>query len=602
MIVKMTKVTVVCLEKDRDSTLDALRELGVLHLVPREIEAESHAVGDARAQLERTAVALRMLSAHADAHRKSAAGGSAQREETPANKVVDHVHELFARRESMAERLAAIAAEKADIEPFGQFDQDQIKDLAAQGIVVKLYHTSSKKPFVPPAGVDMLLARKDASGQYLALFGPADFAAAASEIPLPARPLADMLAAETAARDELSALDQELTDVAASASQRLNNLLVSGRNELRFNEARDCMGLSGQLIYLRGFCPADRVANLQTRASEAGWGLLAEEPSADDQIPTLIRNPTWVRPIEALIKLIDVFPGYREADISVIFLLAFSIFFAIIVGDAGYGLVFLILTGIMRAVFKKAPPEPFRLLTILSLCTIAWGVISGNYFGTLPSAAETLTTKWLKNETNFMSLCFLMGAIHLSIGHLWQLVRTINSTRALAQVGWICLTWAMYFAANHLVLNLDLPAWFAYLLVPGLLLVTIFMTPLSRLKTEWSAHIMLPFGVINNFVDVVSYVRLFAVGGASLAVAAAFNEIALGSGVDSWLAGLMAAVILFFGHTLNIMLAIMSVLVHGIRLNTLEFSNHVGLEWSGFAYNPFALESNDEPTDDDRAN
>jgi len=131
--------------------------------------------------------------------------------------------------------------------------------------------------------------------------------------------------------------------------------------------------------------------------------------------------------------------------------------------------------------------------------------------------------------------------------------------------------------------------------------VTIFMTPFNRLKTEWSAHVMLPFGVINNFVDVVSYVRLFAVGGASLAVAVAFNDIVLGEGINSWLAGLIAAVILFVGHALNIVLSIMSVLVHGIRLNTLEFSNHVGLEWSGFAYDPFIFESNNEQKDN-RAN
>ncbi len=120
------------------------------------------------------------------------------------------------------------------------------------------------------------------------------------------------------------------------------------------------------------------------------------------------------------------------------------------------------------------------------------------------------------------------------------------------------------------------------------MLVIVFMTPFKRLKTEWAGHVMLPFDVIGNFVDVVSYVRLFAVGSASLAVSVAFNEIAIGKGISSVVSGLIAALILFAGHALNIILCIIGVLVHGVRLNTLEFSGHIGLEWSGFKYDPFA--------------
>jgi V/A-type H+-transporting ATPase subunit I len=89
-------------------------------------------------------------------------------------------------------------------------------------------------------------------------------------------------------------------------------------------------------------------------------------------------------------------------------------------------------------------------------------------------------------------------------------------------------------------------------------------------------------------VDVVSYVRLFAVGSASLAVAVAFNQMAIGNGINSILSGVIAALILFMGHALNILLCAMGVLVHGVRLNTLEFSGHVGMQWAGFKYNPFA--------------
>jgi V/A-type H+-transporting ATPase subunit I len=104
------------------------------------------------------------------------------------------------------------------------------------------------------------------------------------------------------------------------------------------------------------------------------------------------------------------------------------------------------------------------------------------------------------------------------------------------------------------------------------------------MKTEWIGHVMLPFDLIGNFVDLMSYIRLFAVGTASLAVAQAFNGMV---GFNSFFAGLFAAFVLFVGHSLNIILAFMGVLVHGIRLNALEFSNQMGLEWAGYAYQPF---------------
>jgi V/A-type H+-transporting ATPase subunit I len=116
------------------------------------------------------------------------------------------------------------------------------------------------------------------------------------------------------------------------------------------------------------------------------------------------------------------------------------------------------------------------------------------------------------------------------------------------------------------------------------------MTPVRRLREEWINHAMLPLTLMSNFGDVLSYIRLFALGVASVQLASAFNSIVTESlGFSSPLAGLFSALLLFAGHTVNIVLSLMSVLVHGIRLNALEFSMHMGLEWTGTAYRPFAL-------------
>jgi V/A-type H+-transporting ATPase subunit I len=97
----------------------------------------------------------------------------------------------------------------------------------------------------------------------------------------------------------------------------------------------------------------------------------------------------------------------------------------------------------------------------------------------------------------------------------------------------------------------------------------------------------LPLGVISSFSDIVSYLRLFAVGFATVVVAESFNNMALGGGISGVLSGIAAVLILFLGHTLNILLGCMAVIVHGIRLNMLEFSGHLGMQWSGKKYEPF---------------
>jgi V/A-type H+-transporting ATPase subunit I len=145
----------------------------------------------------------------------------------------------------------------------------------------------------------------------------------------------------------------------------------------------------------------------------------------------------------------------------------------------------------------------------------------------------------------------------------------------------------MYFLAGNLVLRLPMPEWVLPLFGVGALLIALFMTPLKQLKTEWYGHVMLPLNFVSHFVDVVSYLRLFAVGAASLAVAASFNSMALKNGIPNVMTGLVAAFILFAGHTLNIVLGAMGVLVHGVRLNTLEFSSHLGVQWTGRPYRPF---------------
>jgi V/A-type H+-transporting ATPase subunit I len=146
-----------------------------------------------------------------------------------------------------------------------------------------------------------------------------------------------------------------------------------------------------------------------------------------------------------------------------------------------------------------------------------------------------------------------------------------------------------------MILDKTLPGFLLPLFISSLALVILFMTPLKSMKTEWYNHIMLPLSVINAFGDVVSYVRLFAVGSAGAAISIAFNQMAVGDGIHSWASGVSAVIILFLAHSLNIILCALAVIVHGVRLNTLEFSGHLGMQWTGMPYAPLARRSATPP-------
>ncbi len=189
--------------------------------------------------------------------------------------------------------------------------------------------------------------------------------------------------------------------------------------------------------------------------------------------------------------------------------------------------------------------------------------------------------------------CFCIAVVHLSIAHAWNVVVRLKrkSSTFMAQVGWLMGAWVMFFLACNMVLGIDMPKFVIPMFIVEVVLLVLFTVPPSRLKQDFISIPMLVLDIVNSFTDVISYIRLFAVGMSGAAIAEAFNGMLsplFGSAVG--VAG--AALVLLGVHGLNIALAVMGVAVHAVRLNTLEFSNGLGLEWSGFAFSPFAKQKN----------
>ena len=601
MIVPMKKATLLCLAHDRAATLDALRNLGVLHVKPV-VPPAGAGLEDAR---EKAAGLRRLLDAIPEVEGAKPTGRD-------PFAVMSETSDLLDDRTERRDRLETLQAELGRTEPFGAFDPAAIQDLAAKGIVLKLYRASSKSPPPLPAGVTghKLAVRK--TDAYWALFSRADFAwPGGDEQRLPAAATAAMQAEAAQLRKEL---DEDGRRLQESAGDRplLQAQLAHAEAEVKLQEVRAGMGAAEAISYAQGFLPESEVDGLRQAAARHGWGLVIEDPGPQDDVPVKLNPPRWASPIKAVFQRINILPAYSEADVSVVFMLFFSLFFAMIIGDAGYGAIFLGLTCWAR---KKLPRDAVRLLLVTSTATIVWGLITGSVFGMSAGILERLGIDKFqvpfltgsdanKVAQNVMGFCFLIGTVHLTIGHLWNVVELARAKKlkALEQFGWTLTTWFMFLLADDMVLKGNMLSYLGlseagaaalwkgmtYAFVAGIVLIILFMMPPKEIKDGWFNLALLPLNLVSNFTDVVSYVRLYAVGTAGFAVANAFNNMIFPGGDVSWIGLLIGAVMAFLAHTLNILLSTMGVLVHGIRLNTLEFSNHKGISWSGSAYRPFA--------------
>ncbi len=412
-------------------------------------------------------------------------------------------------------------------------------------------------------------------------------------VPWPVRPLReqrDELDAGAAESERLAARIEEL----AAGREAVVRYAARTADAVRVAEVRAGMGEADELAFLAGYLPAEHRETLRGAASDHGWGVVFDDPVPGEDVPVQLRQSALVKPVRTVFDFLHISPGYWEWDVGWVFLPFFSLFFAMIVGDAGYATLLLILTVVLQRRFKKVPAHVFHMMYIVGGATLFWGVVTGSYFGipTLPRYAESLQVAWLADRDNLIDLCFLIGAVHLSFAHVWNAVSYVRErmwTKVLAQVGWLIFVWSMFFLARQAVLGRSMPEYLLYGLAASVLLVALFMKTPREAKTEWIDLAMLPLTFIGSFVDILSYIRLFAVGYASVAVLAAFNDMAASIGFDSVLTAVAASLLLLFANALNIVLAGLGVLVHAVRLNTLEFSTHKGLAWQGHnLYAPFA--------------
>ena len=549
MIVRMKHLDLVCMAADRKDTLERLRELGAVHLdlagaCGIKFTAEKE-------ELARAEKALRLiLKARADSNDDS--GLVRPRE-------IDEILTLADDRARLEEALEVLRRDIAKYEPYGDFDPALAQKLLDKGVDI----------------ADILPS------------------------PLPEMRLSKM-------REKASRIANRILIDNAKLSQADEKIILARypalSDRIAFAAAEEAMQSHGAVAFVSGWVPESAVELLRAAAKDSAWGLLLRDALPEEIPPTLVKPPKFFAPVKSLFDGLGIAPAYTEADVSVPFMCYFSLFFAMLVGDGAYGAIFL--AAVMWG-WKKYRARPGNailrswlvILTVFSAATVLWGVLSNTWFGAaIPWLADLPTVRWLADPSyrNMMLLCFTIGVSHLMLARIWNGLCRLNDTSCLSEFGWAGILLFMYFVTNSIVgIFSSIPV--AMYWVFGLSLVAVFgftVKP-SELKTRGAELGMLPLNIMSALGDIISYVRLFAVGLASVKVAENFNAMATGlvaGAEDWWVRALMSVamvLILVVGHALNLAMAALSVLVHAVRLNTLEFSNHKGVTWSGYAFKPF---------------
>lgn len=590
MIVPMKKIAILVQAKDSEPAIDKLRTLGVVHVEHQQLPkgANVSALTDELALIEQAAG---ILSRDEFLRQDTAESLDLSDWEFTARHIID----LHNRLSQLQDYALTLKNRIGYWQNWGDFDPQAMDALRKKGVYLGLYQIPVREIENLPAAVvaKKLSVVAGVANCLLICQGPIEVPY--KEISLPQMRLAAMRERLSEDKRMLDYLKDEICK-ATRYRQAFLRLKRSLEEELEFHQALSGMGEAGALMYLTGYIPFDAVGSLEQTAKYEQWGIKISDPSDQDQVPTLIRNPRWVSMIKPVFKLIGVIPGYRELDISLWFLLFFSIFFGMLIGDAGIGMIFIALTfwAQRRWARKVKDRSIFTLFYLSSACAITWGALSGTFFGQewLGQSVRPLLPV-LRNDKNIQALCFFLGATHLSIAHSWRAIVKLPSLAALSEAGWILILWGAFFLAQMLILGEAFPVFAKWFFVIGAGLVVFFTSPSKNLlKGVGTGLGSLLLNLVNSFTDIVSYIRLFAVGLATVAIADAFNKMAMEVGFQSVASALITSLILFIGHALNILLAPLSVLVHGVRLNVLEFCNHIDIKWSGFAYRPLKKQVN----------
>lgn len=599
MIAKMKKLTFLVYHKEYDAFLNHIRDLGVIHvLMKSQGAAENSALQESIRWSSRYASAIKFLQG------LSGTAVHNQGDVLKGKEALLAVETLQQEDQHLSQRLQTAEKELALLEPWGDFDLKNVKRLHDAGYQIGFYLCSDKQ--FSQEWIDkynaVVINRVGAKVYFVTitpnhLMVELDVEAAR----LPETSLSSLKERLEMIHKEQEQIDTRLKQLAEAVIPDLQAAQVDLHAQIEFSKvvlSTDALA-DNKLMLLEGWAPSERVEEIKHFLSESEVYYEIAEPKPEENVPICLNNKGFFRLFEPIMRLY-MLPKYNELDLTPFFAPFFMLFFGLCLGDSGYGLFMLLAVTIYRLIAKNitATMKPvLTLVQLLGVSTMACGLLTGTCFGfnlyeiQLPFFQSLKETISLDNQQMF-NLSLILGGVQIIFG---MILKAVNQSiqfgfkYAVGTIGWllILVSTAIAFAAPGFMSmggNIHL-----IFLALGGLMAYLYNSPDKNIFVNLGLGLWDSYNMATGLLgDILSYVRLFALGLSGGILASVFNSLAVGMSPDNVIAGPIVMVLIFvIGHAINIFMNVLGAMVHPMRLTFVEFFKNAGYEGGGKEYKPF---------------
>lgn len=603
MVTKMTKYSFILLSEQTEGFLNSLQELGVVD-ISRSLKPIDEQSSGMLAEADRAKKALSILAAC-----KAGSEKDFKFDGCPVDAVLET-------QDRIAEISAEIAAAKKEIavrQPWGSFRSEDIQKLESQGLKLRFY-SCTKKKFDPSwAEIQPLeVISETESKVFFVTVSPAE-----EEYSFPIEAVPAPEGSVNEAEEKLSLLqsklekEQQLLANLKSCSDEIRKAYNDSlsRLDLYFAEAATEKAVDNYLTVLTGFAPTSDDKRLCASFDSMDIYYSHEAATKEDNPPVKLKNNWFAKNFEVLTGMYGV-PAYDEFDPTPVLGPFFMLFFAMCMGDAGYGILLMLIALVLRLKMKDSSlGKMHRLIAFLGGMTFVVGIFLGTFFG-MSILEASWAPAWLKGLcidgwfpdakiAGFpvqMVLAVAIGVLHICLA---MIIKTINFTKrfgfkkTVATWGWTTLIVGGLVVVSlgmTEVLSAEAFKWtiIALAVVSGLA-IYVFNTPGRNPLLNIGSGLWDTYNMVTGLLgDVLSYIRLYALGLAGGMLGNAFNI--MGTMIlDIPVPGVnwvFCIIILIFGHVLNLAMSCLGAFVHPLRLTFVEYFKNSGYEGSGAKYNP----------------
>jgi len=604
MITKMKKLTFLVYHKEYEEFLNSLRELGVVHIVEKQQGAADNTELQENIRLSnRLTATLKLLQNQK--HEKDAViateGGTAAR----GLQVLDEVDALQTEHGKLSQQLQGYAKEKEALQAWGNFDPASVRKLKDAGYVIGFYscsegnyqqewETEYNAMIINRISSKVFFVTVTKAGQEVDLD--------VEQAKLPAYSLAHLETLYNTTEQAIEENEKKLVTLSETDVPSLKVALRELQGQIEFSKVvlSSEQAAGDKLMLIEGWAPAYSKVEIEAYLNDAHVYYEITDPMPGDNVPIRLNNKgffAWFEPICKLYML----PKYNELDLTPFFAPFFMIFFGLCLGDSGYGLFLFLGATAYLLLAKKVTPSMksiLSLIQVLAVSTFFCGLLTGTFFG-----ANIYDLDWpivqrlkhavLMDNNDMFQLSLILGAIQILFG---MVLKAVNQTiqfgfkYAVATIGWIILLVSM--AVSALLPNVLPMGGTVHLVILGISGAMIFLynSPGKNIFMNIGLGLWDSYNMATGLLgDVLSYVRLFALGLSGGILAGVFNSLAVGMSPDNVIAGPIVMVLIFvIGHAINIFMNVLGAMVHPMRLTFVEFFKNSGYEGGGKEYKPFS--------------